>query len=72
MLDSSPTRPVLIAGAGIGGLALALTLQQIGVACLVYEAVTDLQPLGLGIKLQPNWAIETLNAAPPTSAAGVR
>ena len=54
MLDSSPTRPVLIAGAGIGGLALALTLQQIGVACVVYEAVADLQPLGLGINLQPN------------------
>ena len=54
MLDSSPTRPVLIAGAGIGGLTLALTLQQIGVACVVYEAVADLQPLGLGINLQPN------------------
>jgi len=46
--------PVLIAGAGIGGLSLALTLQQIGVPCLVFEAVAELKPLGVGINLQPN------------------
>lgn len=54
MTDSSQTRPVLIAGGGIGGMALALTLHQIGVPCLVYEAVANLQPLGVGINLQPN------------------
>ena len=37
------TKPVLIAGGGIGGMALALTLHQIGVPCLVLEAVADLQ-----------------------------
>jgi len=46
--------PVLIAGGGIGGLAVALTLHQIGVPCLVFEAVKELKPLGLGINLQPN------------------
>jgi 2-polyprenyl-6-methoxyphenol hydroxylase-like FAD-dependent oxidoreductase len=46
--------PVLVAGAGIGGLSVALTLQQIGVPCLVFEAVPDLKPLGVGINLQPN------------------
>jgi 2-polyprenyl-6-methoxyphenol hydroxylase-like FAD-dependent oxidoreductase len=46
--------PVLIAGGGIGGMALALTLHQIGVPCQVLEAVADLQPLGVGINLQPN------------------
>jgi len=46
--------PVLIAGAGIGGLSVALTLQQIGVPCLVFESVADLKPLGVGINLQPN------------------
>ena len=46
--------PVLIAGGGIGGMALALTLHQIGVPCIVYEAVAELQPLGVGINLQPN------------------
>ena len=47
-------RPVLIAGGGIGGLSVALTLHQIGVPCLVLESVRHLQPLGVGINLQPN------------------
>jgi 5-methylphenazine-1-carboxylate 1-monooxygenase len=46
--------PVLIAGGGIGGLSVALTLQQIGVRCLVLESVAALKPLGVGINLQPN------------------
>jgi 2-polyprenyl-6-methoxyphenol hydroxylase-like FAD-dependent oxidoreductase len=46
--------PVLIAGGGIGGLATALTLHQIGVPCLIFETVDDLRPLGVGINLQPN------------------
>ncbi|HEX2565604.1 MAG TPA: FAD-dependent monooxygenase, partial [Burkholderiales bacterium] len=48
------TPPVLIAGAGIGGLALALTLHEIGVPCLVLESVATLKPLGVGINVQPN------------------
>lgn len=50
MADSS----VLIAGGGIGGLAMALTLNQIGVPCRVFETVEELRPLGVGINLQPN------------------
>ncbi len=46
--------PVIIAGGGIGGLATALTLHQIGVPCVVFEAVRELRPLGVGINLQPN------------------
>lgn len=45
---------VLIAGGGIGGLATALTLHQIGVPCAVFEAVREMKPLGVGINLQPN------------------
>lgn len=46
--------PVIIAGGGIGGLALALTLDQIGVPFVVFEAAQELRPLGVGINLQPN------------------
>ncbi len=49
-----PRPLVMIAGGGIGGLALALTLDQIGVQCAVFEAVPELHPLGVGINLQPN------------------
>ncbi len=45
---------VLIAGGGIGGLTAALTLNQIGVPCVVLEAVREMHPLGVGINLQPN------------------
>lgn len=45
---------VIIAGGGIGGLATALTLHQIGVPCIVFESVRDMRPLGVGINLQPN------------------
>ena len=45
---------VIVAGGGIAGLATALTLHQIGVPCVVLEAVRELRPLGVGINLQPN------------------
>lgn len=46
--------PVLIAGAGIGGLSLALTLSELGVPCIALESVAELKPLGVGINIQPN------------------
>ncbi len=45
---------VVIAGGGIGGLTLALTLHQIGVDCRVVEASREMKPLGVGINIQPN------------------
>ncbi|NEW93533.1 flavin-dependent oxidoreductase [Rhodopseudomonas sp. BR0M22] len=52
---------VIIAGGGIGGLAAALTLHQIGVPCVVYEAAREMRPLGVGINLQPNAVRELLD-----------
>jgi 2-polyprenyl-6-methoxyphenol hydroxylase-like FAD-dependent oxidoreductase len=45
---------VLIAGGGIAGLALGLTLHQIGVPFTIFESAKEMRPLGVGINLQPN------------------
>jgi 5-methylphenazine-1-carboxylate 1-monooxygenase len=45
---------ILIAGGGIAGLSLGLTLQQIGVPFHIYESAPELRPMGVGINLQPN------------------
>ena len=45
---------VLIAGGGIGGLTLALSLHQIGVPVRVFESVPQLRPLGVGINVLPH------------------
>jgi 2-polyprenyl-6-methoxyphenol hydroxylase-like FAD-dependent oxidoreductase len=46
--------PVLIIGGGIGGLTLALSLHQAGLACRVFEAAPGIRPLGVGINLLPH------------------
>ncbi|MGB6055802.1 MAG: FAD-dependent monooxygenase, partial [Burkholderiaceae bacterium] len=45
---------IAIAGAGIGGLSLALMLHQRGIEVDVYEAVEQMRPLGVGINLLPH------------------
>lgn len=45
---------VLIAGGGIGGIALALSLHQIGVKCRIFESVKEIKPLGVGINVLPH------------------
>jgi 2-polyprenyl-6-methoxyphenol hydroxylase-like FAD-dependent oxidoreductase len=47
-------KPVVIVGGGIGGLTLALSLHQAGIACRVFEAAPEIKPLGVGINLLPH------------------
>ena len=43
---------IIIAGAGIGGLTAAMCLHRAGHDVQVYEAVSELRPLGVGINIQ--------------------
>ena len=52
---------VVIAGAGIAGLTLGLTCHQIGVPFKIFEAATELKPLGVGINIQPNAVRELMD-----------
>ena len=45
---------VVIIGAGIGGLTLALELHKAGIACKVFEAAPELKPIGVGVTLLPH------------------
>ena len=45
---------VIIIGGGIGGLTLALSLHQAGIACRVFEAAPEIKALGVGVNLLPH------------------
>jgi 2-polyprenyl-6-methoxyphenol hydroxylase-like FAD-dependent oxidoreductase len=69
----APTH-VLIAGGGVGGLALALMLHQRGIGCTVLEAAAEVKPLGVGINTLPHAIRElaALDLLPALDGVGIR
>jgi 5-methylphenazine-1-carboxylate 1-monooxygenase len=65
---------VLIAGAGIGGLTAALALHVRGIEARVFEAASEIRPLGVGINLLPHAMAElaALGLLETVAALGVR
>jgi 5-methylphenazine-1-carboxylate 1-monooxygenase len=45
---------VLIVGAGIGGLTLALALHQARIPCRIFESAAEIRAVGVGINLLPH------------------
>lgn len=54
MAPDNPTEPILIAGAGIGGLTAANALRRLGFETEIFERAPALEPVGAGILLQSN------------------
>ena len=73
-MRSLATGPALIAGAGVGGLTLALSLARRGVACRVFERAPVLEETGAGVQLSPNAGrvLDALGLGPALDAAGTR
>ena len=65
---------ILIAGGGIVGLTLAMTLQDLGIPCRVFEQVEEPAALGVGINLQPHAVRELheMGLGAALDATGVR
>jgi 5-methylphenazine-1-carboxylate 1-monooxygenase len=65
---------IVIAGAGIGGLTLALALHEVGIEAEVFEQASEVRELGVGVNLQPH-AIKELAALgllPALDRTGIR
>jgi salicylate hydroxylase len=51
---ATPSRTVVIAGAGVGGLTSALSLAHRGLRAVVLDQAERLDEAGAGIQLSPN------------------
>src|SRR5690348_6842145 len=64
---------ITIAGAGIGGLTAAMCLHRAGFDVEVFEAVSELKPLGVGINIQAGAVriLSDLGLEPALAATGI-
>ncbi|MFC5069035.1 FAD-dependent monooxygenase [Flaviflagellibacter deserti] len=69
-----PQRPILIAGAGIGGLTLALALARHGMSAAIIERAPALEEIGAGIQITPNAGriLDELGLGQALDTAGLR
>jgi 2-polyprenyl-6-methoxyphenol hydroxylase-like FAD-dependent oxidoreductase len=65
---------VIIAGAGIGGLTLALMLHRRGISAVIYEQASEVREVGVGINTLPHAIRELadLGLLPALDAVGIR
>ena len=64
----------LIAGAGVGGLTLALMLHRRGIEFVIFEQASEIREVGVGINILPHAVKElaALDLLPALDAVGVR
>ena len=65
---------VIIAGAGVGGLTLALMLHQRGISSVIYEQASAVNPVGAGINVLPHAIRELVDIGllPALDQVGIR
>jgi 5-methylphenazine-1-carboxylate 1-monooxygenase len=66
--------PIVIVGAGIGGLTTALMLHARGLRCVIYEAARTVREVGVGINVLPHAIreLDGLGLLPALDSVGVR
>jgi len=66
-------RPILIAGAGIGGLTLAISMARRGIETAVIERAPRLEEVGAGLQISPNASrvLDRLGLGPELDEDGI-
>jgi salicylate hydroxylase len=65
---------IIVIGAGIGGLAVALTLRRSGFEVQLFEQASELREVGAGVQISPNATriLHRLGLEEPLRRLGVR